>query len=465
MAALLKQLNGGNIAAAAASSMRLPSSGSASGRGADAAANLLDGGILDGVGNNPAAAMARIQASAALGGGAMSDKIKRELYIGNLPEGIQPPQVKEFFNSAMLAMNSAGGYGDPVRSVRFESSQRFCFVEFRSADDASAATALDGISLYGNPLKVGRPRAYMQLTAAMAASAPSSEASTAAAPAGAAATVAALASLAGRRPDVKPGMGPESNEVLRISGLKAEYGASVVRDLLTPFGAVVKCDEVEAEDGEHGMAVLAVLGDTAMHPVVAKELNGLDVGGASLVIRALGGVSAQAPAADTCFVQLDSILTLALLSDSEEVAEILGEVKEECQGMGTVQEVAIGAVDTSAGPAASVPLLVHFAEPSAAAKCVQVMKGRKFDERSIGAKCIEEHEFLESKGQVAPAPDAVADSPVDSAAAPADASAAATADAAAPGDDDTTAPAAQMQAAPAISADSGVDAEMDCDLD
>jgi len=461
----LKQLNGGNIAAAAASSMRLPSSGSASGRGADAAANLLDGGMLDGIKNNPAAAMARIQASAALGGGAMSDKIKRELYIGNLPDGIQPPQVKEFFNSAMLAMNSAGGYGDPVRSVRFESSQRFCFVEFRSADDASSATALDGISLYGNPLKVGRPRAYMQLTAAMAASTPStSQAASSSAPAGAAATVAALASLAGHRA-TKPGMGPESNEVLRISGLKAEYGASVVRDLLTPFGAVIKCDEVEAEDGEHGTAVLAVLGDTAMHPVVAKELNGLDVGGASLVIRALSTASLEPVVAATCFVQLDSILTLALLGDSEEVGEILGEVKEECQGMGTVMEVAIGAVDVAGGPAASVPLLVHFETSAAAAQCVQVMKGRKFDERSIGAKFIQERAFLESKGQVTPAADA-ADA-VD---------AAANADAAghaspveAPGAPDdapnTTVPAVQTQAGSASTTDASADTGMDCDLD
>ena len=94
-------------------------------------------------------------------------------------------------------------------------------------------------------------------------------------------------------------------------------------------------------------------------------------------------------------------LTLALLSDSEEVGEILGEVKEECQGMGGVHEVAIGAVDTAAGPNASVPVLVHFHAPPAAAKCVQVMKGRKFDERSIVATCITEAQYNEA---AAPAP-------------------------------------------------------------
>ncbi len=453
MAALLKQLTGGNVAAAAASSMRLPSSGSASGRGADAAANLLDGGVLDGVANNPAAAMARIQASASMVSGPMNDKIKRELYIGNLPDGIQPAQVKEFFNSAMLAMNSAGGYGDPVRSVRFESSQRFCFVEFRSADDATAATALDGISLYGNPLKVGRPRAYVQMTAAMAMSNPSaSDTSTASsAPAGAAATVAALSALAGRKPATNPGAAPESNEVLRISGLKSEYGASVVRELLAPFGAVVKCDEVDAEDGEHGTAVLAVLGDTALHPVVARELNGLDVGGASLVIRALGGTGSTPVVTDTCFVQLDSILTLQLLQDSEEVAEILSEVKEECQDMGDVVEVAIGTVDIAQGGGASVPVLVHFKDSSAAAKCVQVMKGRKFDERSIGAKFVDEEAFQHSKGQVA------AEAPAAPAAAASSAHDA--------GADDAASADAPAIAAPSMPIQAASDTGMDCDLD
>jgi hypothetical protein len=75
----------------------------------------------------------------------------------------------------------------------------------------------------------------------------------------------------------------------------------------------------------------------------------------------------------------------------------------------------MGNIEASAGPSASAPVLVHFAQVSAALQCVQVMKGRKFDERSIGAKCITEDAFEASKGQVPSAADSATAQPTASA--------------------------------------------------
>lgn len=346
--------------------------------------------------SDPMAAVARAAALVSQAAVPANDKIARELYIGNLPAGILPAQVKEFFTSAMAAIGAASGPGDPISAVRYEANQRFCFIEFRGPKEAEAATALNGIMLYGNALKVGRPKAYLQMAASLAPPATSSNATELGS--GAADTVAALAALAGGA----GGAGERAADpVLRVSNLKDDFGPEAVRQVLEPFGKVVSCEAVEAAGSEVPGVVQARLEDPSLHEVVADQLQGLDMGGRPLCIKATelgadGQPQGEEAAGPKPAVQLGGILTLDMLSDGEEVQEVLGEVQEECAGFGTVKGVTLGTPDE-----AGVPIFVCFADEAAADKCAAAMKGRKFDERSIVATCITEAQYNEA---AAPAP-------------------------------------------------------------
>jgi len=82
----------------------------------------------------------------------------RELYIGNLPEGVPEAQLASFLNAAILQAELNTQPGMPITAVRCNG--RFAFAEFRSAEEASNAMNLNGIVIVGHGLNVGRPSAY-----------------------------------------------------------------------------------------------------------------------------------------------------------------------------------------------------------------------------------------------------------------------------------------------------------------
>jgi splicing factor U2AF subunit len=82
----------------------------------------------------------------------------RELYIGNLPDGVPEPQLASFLNAAILQAELNTQPGMPILSVRCNG--KFAFAEFRSAEEASNAMNLNGIVIVGHALNVGRPSAY-----------------------------------------------------------------------------------------------------------------------------------------------------------------------------------------------------------------------------------------------------------------------------------------------------------------
>ena len=87
----------------------------------------------------------------------------RRLHVGNLPPGLAPDSLKELFDTTMRAAKLTVD-DDPkgcVNGVHMAGDNRFCFLEFRSAFECSAATALDGMQLLGKPLRVARPNDYM----------------------------------------------------------------------------------------------------------------------------------------------------------------------------------------------------------------------------------------------------------------------------------------------------------------
>jgi hypothetical protein len=85
----------------------------------------------------------------------------RRLYVGNITYEANETNLQDFFNRKMVEMKiGTGGGGDPVIGVQINHEKSYAFVEFRSAEDATAAMAFDGIMFQSGPLKIRRPKDY-----------------------------------------------------------------------------------------------------------------------------------------------------------------------------------------------------------------------------------------------------------------------------------------------------------------
>ena len=112
-----------------------------------------------------------------IGGNPNLSRQSRRLYIGSITPDVNEQNLADFFNSKMIEMSiGTGGPGNPVLAVQCNYEKNYAFVEvchvfpnkalrsppfkFRSAEDATAAMAFDGIIFINGPLKIRRPKDY-----------------------------------------------------------------------------------------------------------------------------------------------------------------------------------------------------------------------------------------------------------------------------------------------------------------
>ena len=71
--------------------------------------------------------------------GASTDasKLARELYIGNLPAGVQASQVQEFLGAAMTQLGFCRQPGNPIANAWLSSDNNYAFAEFRTSKPRS----------------------------------------------------------------------------------------------------------------------------------------------------------------------------------------------------------------------------------------------------------------------------------------------------------------------------------------
>jgi splicing factor U2AF subunit len=93
---------------------------------------------------------------------AADTKALRELYVGNLPAGINSQQLSQFLNQVAQAVKVNSLPGEPVLSATMGGGGLFAFVEFRTAEEAANGLRLNGVELLGCQLKVGRPKGYTE---------------------------------------------------------------------------------------------------------------------------------------------------------------------------------------------------------------------------------------------------------------------------------------------------------------
>jgi len=85
-------------------------------------------------------------------------KCQREIYLGNIPPGINVPQLIEIVNSALIMIKANTQPGGPIVSCWISNDGHYAFAEFRSIEEANNSFQLNNIAICGSQLKVGRPK-------------------------------------------------------------------------------------------------------------------------------------------------------------------------------------------------------------------------------------------------------------------------------------------------------------------
>eukprot|EP01015_Nassula_variabilis_P006719 TRINITY_DN1511_c0_g2_i7.p1 TRINITY_DN1511_c0_g2~~TRINITY_DN1511_c0_g2_i7.p1 ORF type:complete len:465 (-),score=82.15 TRINITY_DN1511_c0_g2_i7:110-1504(-) len=90
-----------------------------------------------------------------------ASKVDRKLYVGNLPPNMTQSTLVEILNQALRKMNvNTHPPGNSIISAWISPDGHYSFVEFRTPEEANNGFALNNVAIFGQPLKVGRPRAY-----------------------------------------------------------------------------------------------------------------------------------------------------------------------------------------------------------------------------------------------------------------------------------------------------------------
>ncbi|KAL4242435.1 Splicing factor U2AF subunit [Abortiporus biennis] len=339
-----------------------------------------------------------------IGGNPNLSRQSRRLYIGSITPDINEQNLADFFNSKMKEMNiGTGAAGNPVLAVQCNYEKNYAFVEFRSAEDATAAMAFDGIIFINGPLKIRRPKDY-----------------------GGPDSIGPSMHV----PGVVSTNVPDSINKIFVGGLPMYLNEEQVMELLKSFGDL-KAFNLVRENGNgpsKGFAFFEYV-DPSVTDVAIQSLSGMELGDKYLVVQraSVGAKPGQPPipgyenvpeipqpilpATD---VQEDARILLMLnmvvpeeLNDDQEYADIYEDVKEECSKYGEVLDLRIprpvkkdktkwgeSGVDNAiaaqrADEAAGVGrVYVKFVHPDSAKAALKALAGRSFAGRSIIATLL-----------------------------------------------------------------------------
>ncbi|KAG5731470.1 Splicing factor U2AF 50 kDa subunit [Termitomyces sp. T112] len=348
-----------------------------------------------------------------IGGNPNLSRQSRRLYIGSITPEVTEQNLAEFFNTKMIEMAiGTGGPGSPVLAVQCNYEKNYAFVEFRSAEDATAAMAFDGIIFINGPLKIRRPKDY-----------------------------------GGEMTTVSPGVHvpgivstnvPDSINKVFVGGLPTYLNEEQVMELLKSFGEL-KAFNLVRENGNGPSKGFAFFeyADVNVTDVAIQSLNGMEIGDRYLVVqRASVGAKPGQPgmipnlpydqfpeiprpimpagsdnAAEARILLMLNMVTPDDLVDDQEYGDLYEDIKEECSKFGAVEDLRIprpvkkdkskwapgegghmaaqdaARLDEAAGVGR---VYVKFAQSSGANVALKSLAGRSFAGRSIIATLLSE---------------------------------------------------------------------------
>ncbi|KAF8892089.1 hypothetical protein BD779DRAFT_1610269 [Infundibulicybe gibba] len=279
-----------------------------------------------------------------IGGNPNLSRQSRRLYIGSITPDVNEQNLADFFNGKMIEMNiGTGGPGNPVLAVQCNYEKNYAFVEFRSAEDATAAMAFDGIIFINGPLKIRRPKDYGGME---------------------------MVSPGVHVPGAVSTNVPDSINKIFVGGLPTYLNEEQVMELLKSFGEL-RAFNLVRENGsgpsKQGFAFFEYA-DPSVTDVAIQSLNGMELGDRYLVVqrasvgakpgtpgmipnlpydqfpeipRPIMPASSESSTTDTRILLMLNMVTADDLTDDQEYGDLYEDVKEECSNFGTVEDLRI----------------------------------------------------------------------------------------------------------------------------
>jgi len=321
---------------------------------------------------------------ALLQGMTQASRQSKRLYVGNIPQTISEPQLKEFFSAAMISAGlvTPGLPGPSVTESQISYDRGFAFIELRTPEEATRGLTLDGITLQGQSLKVRRPKDYTGPDPA--------------------------APGAAFVPGIISTQVPDTPNKIFIGGLPSNLEEEQVKELVSAFGPLKAFNLVKdtTTNLSKGYAFFE-FADPDVTDKACEGLNGFKLGDKTLVVQrahlgaknsvdiATGSVTGTG-VIGTRILKLSNLVAEDELKDDEEVQDIEMDVKEECERVGgQVKSLVI----PRPGPAGErVPgighIFVEFLTVEDAAKALRDLNGRKFGENVVEASFYNEQLYI-----------------------------------------------------------------------
>jgi splicing factor U2AF subunit len=336
-------------------------------------------------------------------------KQAKRLYIHNLPSGATSEEIIEFFNLQLNGLNVVSG-SDPCISAQVASNNEYALLEFKTAEDATIALAMNGIAMRDNAggpdqsgLSIRRPKDYITPTRDENAYS-GDEVST----------------------DVK-----DSPNKLSIVNIPQYIEEEQVRELVETMGklnAFVLVKDTSTD--QHRGIAFCEYADNEIVDAVIEGLNDIPLGDGHLkVSRATvglqqttgldGGVGAismlaGAQAADNhehsrVICLMNMVTSDELINDEEYdgtslyahasksiancIAEIKEDIEEECGKYGPIVETKI---PRPAGARINLgvgKIYIKYQDTDSAQKAIKALAGRQFSRRTVVATEFSEEGF------------------------------------------------------------------------
>ncbi|RKP39444.1 hypothetical protein BJ085DRAFT_12673, partial [Dimargaris cristalligena] len=343
------------------------------------------------------------------------ERQKRRLYIGNLPPGTSETSITEFFNSLMVQVGVIQPHQSVVTHVYMNIEKGYAFTEFRSPEEADLAITFDGTVFQGQPLRVKRPKDYV-------------DAYGGAPTAGPAAPNHPRIQGPATHPNGISTIVPDSPYKLFLGAIPSYLTDTQMIELLQTFGELkafhlVKDSQTKMSKG----FAFCEFADPSTTELVCQGLNGMELGEKRLVVQKAsvgsrltsttpgsgGGPpplsnyahrlppsisatlqsDAGTPVQPTCILQLLNMVSPNELADDEEYNDIIEDVRAECSTFGTVVSIRIPRPTPEGNEPGIGKIFVEFADTNQSAQALRALAGRKFAQRTVIASYITKEDF------------------------------------------------------------------------
>lgn len=320
-------------------------------------------------------------------------KQAKRLFVYNIPPDATNEEIVEFFNLQLNGLNVVSGH-NPCVSAAIASNYDYALVEFKTAEDATVAFAMNGISMRDNGtgapdtegLSIRRPKDYIT---------PSEDEGT--------------RSSDGVSSDVK-----DSPNKLSVVNIPLYVEEAQVRELVETFGqlkAFVLVKDTSTE--QHRGIAFCEYSDPDIVDHVIEGLNTIPLGDGNLkVTRATvgmkqqvgidGGVGAISMLASgnaaedhehSRVICLLNMVTSDELINDEEYEEIKDDVEEECGKYGPILEVKIPRPAGARSTAGVGKIYIKYQDVESAQKAMKALAGRQFSRRTVVVTELSEESF------------------------------------------------------------------------